>query len=312
MKVYLCTDSDRYDEQRDKGSDVRATQTATAFLQTPIVRDQVSELTKYAGFVAGPSDMAVGGSAPGARTLDMIVGGGRASLGRELITGALMVSDVSIAQQAMIYGDLTAWFIAEQLWDPNAKHFRSAPATDADKAQFALAKKLLANANNPWLQKNVLMLILLRSEKPCGAGAAAATCVSRGMLYGLGYDRFFPTTGDGKDAKLAAPDADSVTAAKNWWLGLFDIPEEAKFAASDSVGGRPVARRVLLQLDGYELPMPTPNDWSRKAFVYPPLMQERVADRLVLAQRLADYTVFDDMNQQTKLSIVRIANRGVE
>ena len=66
---------------------------------------------------------------------------------------------------------------------------------------------------------------------------------------------------------------------------------------------------TLLELDGYVLPMPTPKDWFPKAFVYPPLMQERLADSIVLAQRLADYTVFDGMDEQTKISLVRIANK---
>jgi hypothetical protein len=216
----------------------------------------------------------------------MIIADNRASLGREVLTGALMVSDVSIAQQAMIYGDLTAWFVVEQLCDPAAKRFRSQPATDADKDRFDRAKKLLTNANNPWLQKNVLMLILQNAVQPCGTGASANTCASRDLLYELAYDRFFPTTGDGADAKLVDPDWDSVTAAKNWVLGLFDIQPDVTFASSDSLDGQLVSRRVLLQLDGYALPMPSAKDWSAKALVYPPLMQERLTDSLVPAQRL--------------------------
>jgi hypothetical protein len=89
------------------------------------------------------------------------------SLGWEVLTGARMVSDVSIAQQAMIYGDLTAWFIVEQPWAPAAKRFRSQPASAGDKERFDRAKQLLTNANNPWLQRNVRMIILQSAEKPC-------------------------------------------------------------------------------------------------------------------------------------------------
>ena len=67
-----------------------------------------------------------------------------------------------------------------------------------------------------------------------------------------------------------------------------------------------------MTLDDYVLPMPAPKDWSAGAMVYPPLMQERLADSVVLAQRLADYTVFDTIEANTLVSLVRIANKGVQ
>jgi hypothetical protein len=310
MKVYLCTDGDRYTPADHRNNDPLALKLATQFLSTPVIRDQVGRLTRYANLVAGPSDIAVGGSAPGARSLNRIVTDNRASLGREIISGALMVSDVSIAQQAMIYGDLNAWFIFQRLWDPQAKRFRAAASSEAERPLFETAKKLLSNGNNPWLQRNVLMLILQSAEKPCASGSVVVECKNREMLYRLGYEKLLVMSGEGASATLATPTPEQITAAESWLQGLFDIHSDFKIETSDTVKGVPVPRRLIFNLDGYALPMPDPNAWKDKRLDYPPMMRERLDDRIVLAQRFADYTVFDGMDQAVKLNLVNIVTQG--
>jgi hypothetical protein len=314
MRSYLCSAGYQSSDDNERDNDDRALKIATNFLETPIVTRQISQLTKYAAFVAGPSDLAKGSGTREMFTLDDLIQKGGSSKGRDLITGALMVSDVSIAQQAMLYGDLTAWFVFDQVWDSSTNRFRATPASESEtgKNLFALATALLRNANNPWLQRNVLMLILQSAEKRCTSASGEETCKNRELLYQLGYDKFFPTEGQAGTAKLVVPSVDAVMAGRNWMLGLFKINQDVSFEVSDTGSNKSAPRMVILKLDGYMLPMPSIRDWKTKALVYPPIMYERLNDHAVLAQRLADYTVFDDMDPTLKLNLVRVTTKGVQ
>lgn len=311
MKVYLCSTSSRYDEaspdNRNGEADRLAQQNASEFLKTPIIRDQVGELVKYAAFVAGPSDLAHGDQ-PGARTLDQVVADNRDSVGREVIEGALMVSDASIAQQALIYGDITAFFIYELLWDTATKRFRSAPADLADKEAFAWAQALLRNNNNPWLQRNVTMLILQGAERPCKASMTSTVCTSPALLYSAATSQMFRADPQ-KPSTYAMPNGSETEATKNWILGLFDLHPDITVDVSDRSDPYK-GRRIIITLDGYSLIMPSAKDWEKKALVYPPMMMERLAERSVLASRLADYTVFEGMEKSVIQSLASIISMG--
>lgn len=312
LQDYLCSETSTYVERpNDTGAlaaaDSLSAQKAEAFLGTPILRDQVGQLIDYALFVAAPRDLAKGRDKPAGYTLIELAANGRDRYGRNLLLRGLTVVDVAIAQQSMLYGDMTAYFIVDQLWDQQARRFRQTPRTVADTGVFEEAKRLLSNANNPWLQRNVAMLIIKRSQRGCDERRRGDLCLQNDFLYGLGLDRFFVTQTDGRYAPISAEQQDAGEATLRY---VFDLHPDARFFAKDTT--RPtdmigvVPRTLVLSLDGFELPLPDRNDWRDGTLTYPPLMHKLLADRERTARRLATYDAFDKLDETQKEGLLTL------
>lgn len=316
VRTYLCSDTSVYHEPADLSQpEQKANGRSLAFLSEPMLRDQVGVLMQYSMFVAGPREIAKSDASAGAYTIaDIVSMPLRDSYGRGLLTNALMVSDASIAQQAMLYGDLTAWFVFHLLWDASTKRFRTAAADAADQSAFADAKKLLLNDRNPWLQRNVLMLILQSSERACSSHSTGQSCAARSFTYRLARDRFFRVEGVGVQAAYATLNADQQLVAESALKALFDVHPDAQFVAEDvtAIDGQsvPIPRRLQFKLDGYSLTMPTLADWTARRLVYPPSMQARIDDRSRVASRLANYSMLEGMAPEAKARLVTILSQG--
>lgn len=316
MRTYLCSDTSTYSEPADlKDVETKANARALAYLSEPMLRDQVGILIQYALFVVGPREIAKSDSTAGAYTISEILKQpARTPYADGLLTGALMISDASIAQQSMLYGDLTAWFIFELLWDAKLKRFRSAPADPFDQAAFADARKLLSNERNPWLQRNVLMLILQSVEKACISDLAGRSCRGRSLMYRLAFERYFQIEGEGSNARYAPLDDTKLTMAELALKDLLDVHPDTRFVIEDQVISEgkiiSIPRRLQFKLDGYSLPMPSVAEWSNRSFSYPTMMRDRVMDRIRIAKRLANYTMLDKMDQTTRARLVSVLSQG--
>jgi hypothetical protein len=318
LQDYLCSPTTVYLEQPENPAalafaDDLARRRAEAFLSKPILRDQIGQLMDYALFVAGPRDLIKGNGTVPPYTLPELVASDNDPFGRNLLYRALTVVDVAIAQQSMLYGDMTAYFVADIVWDERAKRFRKAARSEAEKGIFEDAKRLLQNVNNPWLRRNVAMIILKRSQYGCDAREHGDQCQQNNLLYELALDRFFAV----KDGAYVPMDADTSAAASLVLRQAFALHEGASFLVKDQaqttdlVGSIP--RTLFFSLDGFELPMPSRSDWRQGALVYPPLMHDRLADRERVGNRLAGYTAVDRLDALQKQALLTLlANQPIK
>lgn len=233
--------------------------------------------------------------------------------GKILLNRALTIVDVSIAQQSMLYGDMTAFFVADLLWDSQAQRFRSKPAEKVDATIFEHAQRLLQNTNNPWLRRNVAMIILKRAQNGCNEQEQGDKCEQNNLLYDLAFDRFFKV---GTDNNYEKVDSVSLAAATATFRRVFNLHADARFTVVDApqqVGGKGMgSRTIILTLDGYELPFPNRNDWQQGTLQYPPLLHDRLADRERIGNRLAGYVAFDRLDEQQKVDLMTLlANQHV-
>jgi hypothetical protein len=316
LQDYLCSPSSpyrepMYDDHALKQAEALAGSRAAYFLSEPLIRDQIGEIVRYTLFVERPRLFAKSSEAPGAYTLEELGTLDRDHYGRALLTNAMTMVDVSIAQQAMVYGDLSAWFIYNLLWDLKANQWRSAPTAGVSEQLFKTAKTLLGNQNNPWLQRNVLMLVLKSQERGCPElSSQASACGANNLAYGIAYDRYHRVD---KAGNYAAMEAAQTTAAQATLLGLFRwaVAGPAPVIVVQDVAGSG-ARQLLLDLQGHRLPLPSPAEWNAGAFIYPPHLMDRLDDREILASRLAGYAALDRMSKEDQTSVLTILANSEE
>ncbi|ENO89549.1 hypothetical protein C666_05835 [Thauera linaloolentis 47Lol = DSM 12138] len=308
LQNYLCTSTPPYREEPtgSKEAEARAARVTNAFLADPLIRDQIGELVRYTLFIERPIMFAKGQHAPGSYTMEELGSLRRDHYGQGLLSDTMMVVDVSIAQQAMLYGDFTAWYIYSFLWNAKEGKWRSAPPDGVSQTVFEDAQKLLKdNPNNPWLRRNVLMLILKGQEKDCPELMQQVNdCASNNFIYRLIYDRFFKANTDGAYISLSEGEH---AAAEETLLGLFRWGEKPKLTIQEAAGGD---RQLLLNLQGVKLPLPSPAEWDKGAFIYPPQLMSRLDDREILASRLAGYAALDRMSKEDRASVLTILANG--
>lgn len=319
LQDYLCTNTTVYIEPPAGAAaladaDSLARRRAEGFLSKPILRDQVGRLMDYALFIAGPREIVQGIGDDPPYMLAELAKSGHDPRGKILLNRALTIVDVSIAQQSMLYGDMTAYFIADLLWDSQVRRFRSKPAENTDATIFAHAQRLLQNANNPWLRRNVAMIILKRAQNGCDAREQGEKCQQNNLLYDLAFDRFFKV---GADNNYSEVDSVSHAAATGTFRRVFNLHADARFTVVDAqqqVGGKGMGpRTIMLTLDGYDLPLPNRNDWRQGTLQYPPLLHDRLADRERVGSRLAGYSAFDHLSDTQKQDLMTLlANQKLQ
>ncbi|WP_133303077.1 hypothetical protein [Cupriavidus lacunae] len=300
-KTLLCSDGATFDPVAHGSNEEQALSRTQRFLGDAILREQVGAIVEWSALVSAPANFAPGGGVGIPLTLQQLAdqtAGLPVAYGKDLLFGALTVSDVAVAQQAMVYGDLTAYFVYDALWDVTAKRFRPAVTSQQKRAD-----DLLRNANNPWLRQNVATLILMATQKcaatPCGANELGYRAV-------LAPFAELETKSDG--SALAPISELRLSRSREILLGQFQLPNETQVFAADGPLGS--SRTVSFRLGGYDLPLPTLADWSARRMTYPVGTMARVRDREVLAERYADYSVFTAMDKSQAIRVVRILANG--
>lgn len=309
-RVFLCTDEVTYDEARHGHNEINAELRASRLMEQPILREQIGSLVKWTALVARPYDFAKGGGSSEAMTMRELVQLAHNTpvrRGKDLLRGALFVLDVAIAQQAMLYGDMTAKFIVESLWDGNLRRFKTEDEVrkqTQDNIDAGLgARRLLQHPDNPWLREAVAMVVLNAQFKRCkvddpqNSMNKPAACKPRGgrqTLYSVPMNLFLPVrnAGDGKSWEEVQADPQQVQAGTEWMRNIFDLSDDVKFSV---VGGPKDKRTVIMKMAGLELPLPDVATWTKGALRYPRGLQERVRERELITDNLLDYTILNDV-----------------
>ncbi len=309
-KTLLCSDSAAFNPERDVAREAEAQERAAKFLKDAIVREQVGYLAKWAGLVAGPANFAPGGAASGLPlSLDELAAAASVPYGRDLIFSALTILDISIAQQAMIYGDLTSYFVFDELWDRQTGNFRS-PSSPAQLA----AHKLLSNANNPWLRRNVALLLMMELEKKCGS----PSCPRSDLAYQVALSPLFELAEARNQPQSNLPALSPITAgslsrSRELLAAVFSLPAGAELRVTDvSPSGVKIARVASLRVGAYDLPLPSVQNWTSKRLDYPVGMLDRIREREVLAQRWAEYSSLDSIDVGSAIRLGRAMSGGTK
>lgn len=315
-KALLCNNTQTEFNSNKTLIEEKAEYKSEFYLSNMIFREEVSEVIKWASVVASPYNFVAEGVEISSSPLDWegLAKIKREPPGKRIIRGAQWLADVSIAQQTMIYGDLTAYFIYELIWDKNKKNFISsidiAEMEKTDKAKWALiqnALKLLKNNANPWLQRNVAMIILNESARKDSKGNPMNS-----FMYDNAISIFYNNPSD--NSEYPNMTATSKQSAKDLLLHLFDFSPEVEFFEKDSetsLDGSPMSipRKVMMKLGEIELEMPDPKLWEKRSFDYPSSLKSRIHERDLLAERWADYTIFERMGDSAK-PIIKVLAGG--
>jgi hypothetical protein len=158
----------------------------------------------------------------------------------------LSVLDVAVAQQVLLHGDLTAEFVLDRAWDAQANLPRQEASDTQPLDRDAI--RLLRNNHNPWLARNVLMLVLDRSLRMNGPG------LDPSQPYATAIAPFFqikdPAGPDNADRQL-------LRAGDFYLRGLFNLPSSTRFEIRDETVADQTTRRLYLSLNDLSIEMPS-------------------------------------------------------
>lgn len=320
MKRFLCADSNEYVEGRDSEAHSKANTRTYSLLAHPILRDQVQSFARWTALVAHPYDFASGGASTSPpMTMSQLLTKQKDSpvdRGRKLIEGALFVLDLSIAQQAMLYGDLTAKFIFDALWHEEGRRFRSKAEIDSNDVSQTSAWELLNNPNNPWLKEAVAMLVLDSRFLQCKKRSIEVDhCKGRQMLYQMVMKQFMPivkqpTVKGEEDVRKSGgaqyvevdPTPMQIMAGSVWMRRIFNLAEDVKFEVRRNAGGK---RIVVMNMAGAEVFLPDVVSWSEGRFHYPMGLIDRIRERDLMVDNYLDYTILTQIGADSRQRLVR-------
>ncbi|ARQ58960.1 hypothetical protein Kim5_CH02917 [Rhizobium sp. Kim5] len=253
-----------------------------ALMQDPIVRDQLPRLIQWSAFSARPYDLWNGNADGYYDDLKMLAEKGTPR-GKSLIWSTLEVVDLGIAQQSMLYGDLTAKFVYDAIWDKA----KNQPSIDLNIDQA----KLFINPNNPWLAQNVLMFAMEDSLKPELANADIT------IPYERALEPFF-------DTKL--PFVDQKRIGHTFLKSLFNFPDTVDYTLGpDQYGSDKQVVYIIYPCPapkpdvpvGCKVKLPDPKDFQAKLLVYPRSLYDLLRQREMLSERFVDYEVMKDIDK---------------
>jgi hypothetical protein len=276
-----------------------AQQKASAIMGDPLVGDQLVDLAKWAEFFAPIFDY----TDPATKTvfadfdkfISQPVLGGR---GERLIRGALQTLTFGVAQGDMLYGDVTAGLIFQTLWadllgflptlddhvvfDKDGHAALAPGGSDLQKQAIALLQ------NNPYLQSNVLMLALDSASLVSGDGQELA--------YEQALD-FFIDSDVEPESQLNALFQGEIKFKPVWRpMKTFDDSASAEAAEKSCESTHDTTQCVkspAATFLGIDVPLPPPDNFAQRAFVYPRFLLEMLGTRDRMAAHLADYEAFN-------------------
>lgn len=308
LKTLLCADG--LVLQEDAESENRAAVRVQDLMRDPLIRDQLADLVQWSAIGARSLDFAEGG-AKGEHPLsleDLASGRGHPH-GRDLLTGALWVMDVAVAQQVLLHGDLAAWFAKEALWDKKTRRFKthySKPEVLDPNGQLLF--KAVSNPNNPMLGRNMLMLILddvLRPNDPKKLPNPARP-----------YELALAPLSDYISAKnppenVNAENARRRRAAINWLRALFDLPADINISVENEDDGTGAQiQKIFLELDGYKIQMPTVRQFSTRELSYPSSVSRVLTQRMTLVEHLVDYELLATSDRDRRIRVAQMLAGG--
>jgi hypothetical protein len=253
-------------------------------------------------------------------TVDELLRGKGIARGKDVVWSLLSVLDIAIAQEVVLHGDLTAKMVYDMAWD-KAAHRPIDPQTPNLKPEQTNAIKLLSNANNPWLAKNVVLMALRESLYSTNTGGdssvpyeKATTILSSVVDIGAPRDAKQGPLSD-EQKKAISSENDKKTLEANFALrGIFDLPDTIKFGAEDSDDAfRGRIRRIVITSGPYKLELPSPDEYRTGQLSYPPSLMTLLRLRDVMADRLVDYQLvsgISDPEQKKRVAALLFSGLG--
>jgi hypothetical protein len=153
LRPFLCGDS---------SESSTADRRARLLLRDPIVRGQLQVIGAWVALVAPTLDVRDPGTKKALTVAEL--DRGSPLKGTQLVSDFISVVDTSVAQQAMLHGDLTAAAVLDLLWSLDGRVFKSTDLASNEKR----ALDLLKNENGRLLRLNVSNLLLHRLTRTTG------------------------------------------------------------------------------------------------------------------------------------------------
>ncbi|RVH69167.1 hypothetical protein CN198_13960 [Sinorhizobium meliloti] len=274
--------------------EIRAQERFFGLMQDPIVRDQLPVLIEWAAFSARPYDLWTGSGDTYFKDIEDLARNGRAR-GKDLLWGILTVVDLGIAQRSMLHGDMTAKFVYDLIWD-KAKNVPIKVQVDAPEP-LKNASLILENTNNPWLAQNVLVFAMEDSLRSDLAGADIR------LPYQSALDPFLDETMTSQDRKRVG---------HTFLKSIFKFDDSVDYdVREDPQTG---AKRVYIIFPGDKplaIRMPTPEEFQKRAMVYPEDLYDLIRARDMLSERLVDYELLSGLQGEALEVTVSVLFHGI-
>lgn len=298
----LCPDVDAYSPpaKAAKPREDEANNNAVAYLRFPIYLDAIDDLSRWALFFSPLVDYQVDGKIQ-LDAMKFLGTPGVKANGRGLVDSALQLDTLGIAQANMIYGDVLASLVFNDLWSNTSGLSADAPAapkdanrpTQKEQAQ-ALFTKQLAGAKDPiaqnvYLQKNVLMIAMDQLWK------YAPTNWDHAYEFALDY---FAESETDPDYMLDVlfnrddPNAQKIKFGVRWVLkDGADATIDCNSASADRA--KACLKVPTAQILGQTVDLPSIGEFSSRSLFYPQMLMDMIGYRDQLAAASASYRAFD-------------------
>ncbi len=251
-----------------------ASQRTFVLFSEPLSVDVLEDVLKWTTFAAAYRDWLLADDGP-LLTPEMMLTSPQRARGRDLIYGGLGVTDIAIAQYAIIYGDATSRILFRALWDENTNSFLPIDPK-APKEEFNHLRR------NPFLARNVLMWALDEATSKAKLGSTANYRFALEMMEADG-------AANSPDAmRILLGDVDIAQASKRW---AFEMNKSEK--------------RAYFVLGDLKIPMPTVEEYRDRRLIYPNRLTRLENWRSRLAEKYADYTVFEKFTSEKMQGLVR-------
>lgn len=297
----LCPGIDVYSppDKAGRKMESQANDRAAEYLKSPIYLDAISDLSRWALFYSPLMDYQVDGK---------ILRDPKAILnspdvrpnGSELIDTALQLDTLGIAQANVIYGDVAAALVFNDLWSDDTGLLPDAPQppkdanhlTQKEQAEALFTKTLGGNApiaKNVYLQKNVLMIAMDRLWK------YSPTTWDHAYEFAL---EFFAKSDSEPTYMLDVlfnprSKPRKIEFGVRWVLMDGADPAIHCDSATGSDRAKNCIRVPTAQILGQSVDLPSVHEFSSRSLFYPQTMMDMIGYRDRLADSLAAYRTFD-------------------
>lgn len=261
----------------------QANTAAGEFLNSAIMVDALSDIADWSEFFAPIADYEDASHARFVTSQDeffalpLIIPNGK-----YLLQGALAVDTIGIAQTNVLYGDMMATTVFNQLWDDRTAFPATAEGLTPTQAKAAA----LLLADNPFLGRNLLMLALDHRHPVLSSGR------DESYAYALGWLK----TNSSNDATPLEVLFGGDLHFKGSWLPQdpahnTDTALCATYMESDRTAKcKWTAYATIL---GKDIPMPSVDAFSVRSLQYPQVLVDLLKKREELSSRIAEYDAFD-------------------
>jgi hypothetical protein len=306
----LCSDKDKEallenaPKHAQKTKEARAARLVLSWLHSPLMQEPLAELSQLALFFSPISDIQKPDNSL-YQTRDEFLNSPVKPRAPRILIPAMKTTTLAIAQVNMLHGDFTSGLLFEALWNKAEERFLTREEIDrADTGQDDRKLARMMIEKNPFLARNVLMMALNRT--------IVASYKNPSLLYVIAFEHMREMDIDPTSL------LDILFANKVKFQNEFEpILETDSAVDCRKLNGNQLNDTQLVtkcyripkaQVVDVSVPLPTPDEFTRRTLIYPPIMYELIAARDQIANRLAHYTMLNSLptsGEADKLEAVR-------